>query len=234
MKFDPPLQTARLIRRYKRFLADVQLPSGHETTLHCPNTGSMRGCAEPGSRVWYSDSANPKRKYPCSWELVEVQGRYLACINTQRANGLVEEALLAGILPELAGYPRLRREVGYGRENSRIDLLLEGDSERCFVEVKNVTLLEDDGIGYFPDAVTVRGAKHLRELVAAVASGDRAALVFCVAHTGICEVRPADHLDPAYGQALRAAVKAGVELYALGAHIDPVGIALQQRLPVVI
>lgn len=234
MLFEPPLQPARLVRRYKRFMADVVLENGDEITLHCPNTGSMRACAEPGSRVWFSDSGNPKRKYRCTWELVEVSGRYLACINTQRANKLVETALQAGMLPALAGFDRVRREVRYGEENSRIDLLLESQQRRCYVEVKNVTLLEAEGVGCFPDAVTARGTKHLRELTAMVAAGDRAALVFCVAHTGIREVRPADHIDPTYGRALREAMEAGVEVYALGAEISPQQISLQHRLPLVL
>jgi len=234
MKFDPPLQMARLTRRYQRFLADVVAADGAALTLHCPNTGSMRACAEPGSRVWFSDSGNPKRKYPCTWELVEVADRYLACINTQRANRLVEEALRGGLVASLAGYPELRREVRYGSERSRIDLLLQRDGERCFVEVKNVTLLEADGVGAFPDAVTLRGIKHLRELQQMVAQGDRAVLIFCVAHTGIQSVRPADHVDPAYGRALRAAVAAGVEVVALGADIDAHQIALTRQLPVLL
>jgi len=234
MQFDPPLQVARLVRRYQRFLADVVCSDGTPLTVHCPNTGSMRACAEPGSRVWYRDSGNPQRKYPCTWELVEVQGRFLACINTQRANGLVEAALHAGTVPSLRGYTRLQREVRYGAENSRIDLLLHFAAQRCYVEVKNVTLLEEDGIGAFPDAVTQRGAKHLRELQQMVREGQRAVLVFCVAHTGIQAVRPADHIDPGYGRALREAVAAGVEVVALGAEITPQAMALRGPLPVLL
>ncbi|HEY5717539.1 MAG TPA: DNA/RNA nuclease SfsA [Motiliproteus sp.] len=233
MLFDPPLLSARLLRRYKRFLADVVCADGREMTLHCPNTGSMRACAEPDSRVWYSVSNNPKRKYPATWELVEVEGTYLACINTQRANRLVEDALEAGLVPSLRGYRALRREVRYGSENSRIDLLLEYDDQLCYVEVKNVTLLEADNQGAFPDAPTQRGSKHLRELQQMVGQGQRAVLVFCVAHTGIWAVRPADHIDPAYGQALREAVAAGVEVVALGAEISPAGMVLNRRLPLI-
>ena len=164
MKFDPPLQTATLIKRYKRFMADVELSNGEVLTLHCPNTGSMKNCAEPGSQVWFSDSGNPKRKYPHTWELVSVEGNFVAGINTNRANALVKEALENNVVPALSGYDELRSEVKYGEENSRIDLLLERGDERCYVEVKNVTLGMGDGLGMFPDAVSARGTKHLREL----------------------------------------------------------------------
>ncbi|RDE18050.1 DNA/RNA nuclease SfsA [Motiliproteus coralliicola] len=235
MKYEQPLQPARLLKRYKRFLADVELADGTLMTLHCPNTGSMRNCAEPGSRVWYRDSLNPKRKYPCTWELVEVEDKYLASVNTARANGLVEEAILNGWIAELQGYPQLRREVRYGEENSRIDLLLSQQPQGrpdCYVEVKQVTLLQEEGVGRFPDAVTERGRKHLRELEQMVAQGHRAVLLFCVPHTGIEAVEPADQIDPAYGQALRQAQQAGVELLAYQAEISPERIELVRQLPV--
>ncbi|WP_207061381.1 DNA/RNA nuclease SfsA [Motiliproteus sp. SC1-56] len=232
MKFEFPLQEARLERRYKRFLADVVCPDGRRLTLHCPNTGSMRNCCDPGSRVWFWDSGNPKRKYPCTWELVEVEGRYLGCVNTGRANALVEEAITEGRVAELQGYPQIRREVRYGEENSRIDLLLEGEGPTCYVEVKNVTLLRAGGEGAFPDAVSARGSKHLRELMAMVAAGYRAVLFYCVAHTGIERVVPADDLDPGYGEVLRQAAAAGVEVIAYGADITPEAISLVRPLPV--
>ncbi len=238
MKFQQRLQQGRLIRRYKRFMADIECQDGRRLTLHCPNTGSMKNCNDPGSRVWFWDSENPKRKYPCSWELVEVEGRYLACVNTGRANALVSEAIVNGVVSELGGYSSLRPEVQYGEERSRIDLLLEGDQGRCYVEVKNVTLLREQGVGAFPDAVSARGSKHLRELTKVVEAGDRAVLLFCVAHTGIEVVVPADDLDPVYGQTLRQAVAAGVEVYAYGAGIetdtDPASIALTHALPVLL
>jgi len=183
MKFDPPLESAELLRRHKRFMADVYLPWDEKATLHCPNTGSMKGCCTLGSQVWYSDSQNPKRKYPLTWEIVEVDGGFLVGINTHRANALVREGIESGLITELQGYDRIRREVRYGEgeQRSRIDLLLEREGERCFVEVKNLTLGQEDGLGLFPDAVTVRGTKHLRELMAVKAAGDRAVLFFCVA-----------------------------------------------------
>jgi len=227
------MQSGRLIKRYKRFLADIELENGRELTVHCPNTGSMKNCADPGSAVWIQDSGNLKRKYPFGWELVQVEGRFWACINTGRANALIREGIETGVISELQGYESLRQEVKYGDENSRIDLLLEDQNKPCcYVEIKNVTLLENNGIGAFPDAVTARGAKHLRELMLMVEQGHRAVLMFCVAHTGIERVRPADHIDPEYGQLLREAVSAGVEVYAYGARITPEEVTISRPLPV--
>ncbi len=225
----------RLIKRYKRFLADIELAHGRQLTVHCPNTGSMKRCAEPGSRVWIQDSGNLKRKYPFGWELVEVDGCFWACINTGRANGLIREGIETGVIAPLQGYTSLRPEVKYGDENSRIDLLLQADGKAdCYVEIKNVTLLEHAGLGCFPDAVTSRGAKHLRELMLMVEQGHRAVLMFCVAHTGIERVRPADHIDPEYGQLLRDAEAAGVEIYAYGARITPDEVTISHPLPVLL
>lgn len=222
----------RLVKRYKRFLADIVLQDGREITAHCPNTGSMKNCADPDSRVWVLDSGNPKRKYPFGWELVEVEGRYLACINTGRANKLIAEAIANDVIVQLRGYTSCRQEVKYG-ENSRIDLLLEDDVKgRAWVEIKNVTLLEENNNGSFPDAVTKRGAKHLQELMNMVAQGDRAVMLFCVPHTGIQEVRPADHIDPEYGRLLRQAKASGVEVLAYGAEISPDHIEIKHELPV--
>lgn len=221
MKLEYPLQTARLLKRYKRFMADVELPNGQQLTLHCANTGSMKNCRDEGCRVWFWDSQNPKRKYPHSWELVEVEQQFIACVNTGRANYLVKEAVEQGVIVPLAGYQELRTEVRYGDENSRIDLLLSNPDQQCYVEVKNVTLLRENGEGAFPDAVSTRGSKHLRELALMVRQGHRAVLLFCVAHTGINYVVPADDIDPNYGQALRDAVAAGVEVYAYKAKIQP-------------
>ncbi|HIG36753.1 MAG TPA: DNA/RNA nuclease SfsA [Oceanospirillaceae bacterium] len=234
MDFSLPLQEATLQLRYKRFLADVVCHAGTDLTLHCPNTGSMKNCAQPGSRIWYWDSANTKRKYPCTWELVEVENQHLACINTQRANGLVVEAINNGVIQELQGYDQLQTEVKYGQENSRIDILLthKGPVPRCYVEVKNVTLMAEDGLGLFPDAVTERGRKHLRELVAMVDQGYRAVLVYCVAHTGIDRVAPAWSIDPAYADSLIWAMQSGVEVLAYGADINLTSMSLVRRLPV--
>ncbi|WP_020683584.1 DNA/RNA nuclease SfsA [Marinobacterium rhizophilum] len=225
----------RLVRRYKRFLADVELPDGRCVTVHCPNTGSMRNCAEPGSRVWLTDSANPKRKYPLGWELVEVEGRHLASVNTGRANSLVREAIEQGQIEPLAGYRSIRQEVPYGAERSRIDLLLsEGVAADAWVEIKNVTLLESNGWGSFPDAVTLRGQKHLRELMLLAQQDVRAVLLFCVPHGGIERVRPADDIDPAYGRLLRQARDCGVELLAWGATPTTQELVLNRRLEVVL
>ncbi len=232
MRFDTPLLGGTLVRRYKRFLADVVLDDGRQVTAHTPNTGSMRGCAEPGSRVWLSDSGNPKRRYPLTWELVEAAPGVRVGVHTGRANGLVEEAIATGVLRELGGYGRIRREVRYGREGSRIDLLLEDHPRRpeCHVEVKNVTLVED-GAALFPDAVSARGTKHLRELMEVVAAGGRAVLVFCVQRSDARVTRPADAIDPLYGRTLRRAVQAGVEVFAAQADPTPEEITLSRLLP---
>jgi sugar fermentation stimulation protein A len=231
MKFDPPLMQGTLIKRYKRFLADVALADGSEFTLHCPNTGSMKNCNQPGSRVWYSDSGNPKRKYRHTWEMVSVEGDAIAGINTGRANALVKEAIERALIPTLCGYDRLRTEVKYGEENSRIDLLLEYADKNCYVEVKNLTLGEGQQ-GYFPDAVTERGRKHLRELMSMVQQGHRAVLFFCVQHNGVKVAKPADHIDPEYGKVLREASRVGVEIMAWQCQMSEQEIKITHQLPV--
>lgn len=218
------LLPAVLLARYKRFLADVRLPDGSEITIHCPNTGSMKNCLLPGSPCWYSVSESKTRKYPQTLEVVSTPGGHLAGINTARTNELVDSALRAGAIHELRGYGAIQREVVYGEEKSRIDFLLSGhpqDGRCCYLEVKNVTLMEAEGRGYFPDAVSARGSKHLRELMLMVQQGHRAVLLFCVQHTGIKQVSPADHIDPIYGATLRAAMAAGVEVLAYGVDIEP-------------
>jgi len=241
VKYPEPLVEGRLIRRYKRFLADVRLPDGEEVTAHCPNTGSMLGCQPDNARVWLSRSDNPKRKLKYTWELVETSPGVLACVNTARPNAQARHAIETGVVSELSGYGSVRSEVRYGEEKSRIDLLLSGHASKpdAWVEVKNVTLAEG-GQGYFPDAVTERGQKHLRELMAQVSKGDRAVLFFLVNHTGIEEVRPADHIDARYGQLLRQAREAGVEVLAYraalaGADGNPTGrLDLTGALPVIL
>lgn len=238
MKFVPPLQEATLIRRYKRFLADVEFVDGSIRTLHCPNTGSMLNCAEPGSRVWFSDSGNSARKYPCTWELVEVANRYKVGINTARANALVREALEAGRIAPLREYQNWQSEVPYGAERSRIDFLLSDNSAAgpalCYVEVKSVTLGMEQGVGAFPDARTERGQKHLRELMEMKAQGHRAVLLFCVQHQGIDRVRPADEIDPHYGLLLRDAYALGVEVLAYRAEISEEEISLGRAIPILL
>jgi len=208
------LQNATLLKRYKRFLADIELPGGEQTTIHCANTGAMTGCADPGNTVWYSQSDNLKRKYPFSWELSQTKAQDIICVNTIRANQLVEEALLAGKISELADYRELKREVKYGSENSKIDFFLSSPGKAdTYIEVKSVTLL-DQGQGYFPDAVTTRGQKHLRELTELAQTGKRAVLFFAVLHSGIDSVKAASHIDPLYGKLLTEAINAGVEVLA--------------------
>ena len=233
MKFLLPLQQAILGQRYKRFLADVHTYDGTPLTLHCPNTGSMKNCAVPNSRVWFWDSANEKRKYPCTWELVEIDRQFLACINTHRANGLVLEAINNATITPLQGYGKLETEVKYGQENSRIDIFLSQHEclPECYVEVKNVTLMTSQGQGLFPDAVTQRGRKHLRELVHMVTQGYRAVLVYCVAHTGITQVSPAWDLDPGYAETLAWAIEQGVEVMAYGASISLTEMSLVRVVP---
>ncbi|MFM2482150.1 DNA/RNA nuclease SfsA [Celerinatantimonas sp. YJH-8] len=213
MKFTPELVPGILIRRYKRFLADIQMPDGTVITAHCANTGAMTGCAEPGWKVWLRDSQNPKRKCRYSWELVENSQGDRICINTSRANEVVAEAIEADQISKLTGYESLSREVRYGQENSRIDLLLQHpDRADCYIEVKSVTLLGESGIGRFPDAKTLRGQKHLRELMAVAHKGQRAVLLFAVMHSGIQRVSIAQHIDPNYAKLLEQALEAGVEI----------------------
>lgn len=233
MEFASPLIEGRLIRRYKRFLADVDI-DGSMVTAHCPNTGSMLGCAEPGSRVWLSRSTSAARKYPLTWELVELDRRTLVGIHTGRSNRLVEEAIVNGIIGELAGFPAMRREVRYGVEGSRIDLLLTAaDGCRCYVEVKNVTAAVENGIALFPDAVSTRGTKHLREMIEMVKAGHRAVICFCAQRCDVREVRPADAIDPEYGAMLRKALAVGVQAIAYRADISLDAIVLRGRIPVV-
>ncbi len=232
MIFTPPFEQGKLLRRYKRFLADVQLDDGSEITIHCPNTGSMRNCLFPGEPVWFSTSDNPKRKYAHTWEQAASDEGHIIGINTGRANALAAEAIEAGVISELTGYDSLRREVKYGSENSRIDLLLESeDKPACYIEVKSCTLLEQ-GQGYFPDAVTTRGQKHLRELMEMVKQGHRAVLLFVVQHTGITTVAAARHIDPEYAELLTQAHQAGVEILAYSCELSPSAAKLIKSCPV--
>jgi sugar fermentation stimulation protein A len=236
MQFNPPLESATLIKRYKRFLTDIQLPDGSERTIHCANTGAMTGCATPGNTVWYSTSDNAKRKYPNSWEISEKDKGHRICVNTARANQLAVEAIENKTIVELLGYNALRTEVKYGSENSRIDILLE-DNEKppCYIEVKSVTLLDEQetstkGQGFFPDAVTTRGQKHLRELTEMVESGNRAVLLFTVLHSGIEKVSAAHHIDAKYSLLLKQAQDAGVEVLCYKAELSNTQIQLKQAV----
>jgi sugar fermentation stimulation protein A len=233
MKFAAPLVEGVLIKRYKRFLADVTLESGEVITAHTPNTGSMSGCCEPGSPVWLLHHDNPKRKYAHSWELVQNKNGIKIGINTSLANKLVQEAIESGVAGELSGYQVIRREVKYGLENSRIDLLLEGHKNKpdCYVEVKNVTLCEQ-GKGMFPDAVSKRGTKHLRELMEMKRAGFRSVIFFCIQRQDVTSMSAATHIDPEYAETLQQAHRQGVEILAYRASPNPENIELRKQVPV--
>lgn len=229
MRYDRLLE-GRLLKRYKRFLADVELPGGEVITVHCPNTGAMTGCVEPGARVWLSTSQSKTRKYLHTWELIETSSG-MACIHSARANQVVYEAFADGRIPEFERYSDIRKEVKYGGD-SRADLLLTGGPEgRVFVEVKSVTLCRAGGRGAFPDAVSERGRKHLRALQAELSADTRAVLFFCVFHRGISNVSAAGDIDPRYRDALAEARAAGVEVLAWRADISPGGLQLAEPLP---
>ena len=231
MKFNTPLIEGRLVKRYKRFFADVELADGEIVTAHCPNTGAMAGIKDPGLPVWIDPSNNPKRKLKYTWEIVEVDGVMIGT-HPARANGLAEEAVLAGRIPELAGYESLRREVKYG-ENSRIDMLLETPGKpACWVEVKNVHWQRQPGLAEFPDGVTSRGAKHLNELAAQVDRGDRAVQLFIVQREDCTRLTTAADLDPVYDETIRAATKAGVEVLAYACSVSTAEITATKALRV--
>ncbi|HEC8346587.1 TPA: DNA/RNA nuclease SfsA [Providencia rettgeri] len=230
MEFNPCLKSATLIKRYKRFLADVTLPNGEEITIHCANTGAMTGCATPGDTIWYSTSDNPKRKYPYSWELTQTANGDFICINTLRANQLVAQALAEKHILELSEYSVIKPEMKYGSENSRIDFFLSNSElPDCFIEVKSVTLLEN-GHGFFPDAVTLRGQKHLRELSQIAKEGKRAILLFVALHTGIHVASAAAHIDKKYAQLLEEARQSGVEVLCYQADITVQQMALGKQI----
>lgn len=230
MQYPSPLQPATLIKRYKRFLTDVILENGEKVTIHCANTGAMTGCGDPGDTIWYSTSDNPKRKYSRSWELTEKANGDMICINTMRANQLAKEAITSAAIAQLTGYEHLTTEVKYGDENSRIDILLDDPKlGKCYIEVKSASLLEND-CGYFPDTVSVRGQKHLRELMAVKKSGHRAVLLFVVQHTGIKTLKPAKHLDRDYSDLVKQAINQGVEVFAYASTIETDKISLVEQI----
>jgi sugar fermentation stimulation protein A len=227
MRFPAPLVPATLIRRYKRFLADVVLASGETVTVHCANPGSMIGLDTPGARVWLSKSSNPSRKLAHSWELIEVDfggGAELVGINTIHPNALAAEAIASGAIAELAGYGSVRREVKYGK-NSRVDFLLEHPARPpCYLEIKNVHLMREPGLAEFPDAVTKRGAKHLDELGVMAAAGARAVMLFLIQIGSAQRFKLARDIDPTYGKAFDAARAAGIEVFAYRCGINREGI----------
>ncbi len=232
MRFPTPLIPARLIRRYKRFLADVVLEDGTEGIAHCPNPGSMMGLAEPGMRLWLEPNDDPKKKLRYSWKLVELPDDHLAGIDTAVPNRVVKEALLAGRAPALAAYKTVRPEVPYGKA-SRIDFLLtEPGLPDAYVEVKNVHLRRDGDWAEFPDCVTTRGAKHLGELSDMVAAGHRAVMLYLVQRTDCARFRLAGDLDPGYARAFDTARAAGVEMQCFGTRIDRQGVTFGPALPI--
>lgn len=233
MEFPTPLVPARLIRRYKRFLADVLLEDdGREVTAHCPNPGAMLGLADPGMRVWLEPNDDPKKKLKFGWRLVELEGDHLAGIDTAVPNRVVREALLARAVPEIGQYADVRAEVPYG-EKSRVDFLLTGDGPDIYVEVKNVHLRRTDDLAEFPDCVTARGARHLDELSGMVAQGHRAVMLYLVQRTDCARFALARDLDPAYGQAFDRARDAGVEVVCVDTVISTRGVSLGKAIDVV-
>ncbi len=234
MHYLPALRSAILIKRYKRFLADVLTPAGEIFTLHCANTGAMTGCGQPGDRIWYSTHHLSRRKYPHSWELTETASGALICVNTQRANALFKEMHQQHPLPQLRHYSQITREVRLPASGSRIDFLLEAPGEiPCYLEVKSVTLCES-GHGYFPDSPTLRGQKHLQALSDLVKAGKRAILFFAVLHSDICCVSPALYIDPIYTNLLLAAIDTGVEVIACKAKFSSDIITLGEQIPFIL
>ena len=232
MRFDLPLEQVTFLRRYKRFLADVQRADGSELTVHCPNSGAMTTCAEAGRPAIISDSGNPKRKLRHTLEMVHMGDAWVG-VNTANPNRAVDGFIEADLIPELSGYTDRRREVKYGREGrSRIDILLEDETRgRCWVEIKNTTLRSGEHAA-FPDAVTARGLKHLEELIEVVEAGDRGVIFFFIGREDCLRMRPADEIDPAYGRALRRAVDSGVEALAYRMSFSLEGVELLARAPV--
>lgn len=231
MHFETPLQAATLVKRYKRFLADVVTDEGREITVHCPNSGSMRGCSTPGSKVMLSTSVNPKRKYPQTLEMVQ-EGNTWIGVNTMLTNKIVAEAILEGRIKELQKIDNLTREVKTSK-SSRLDLLLERGGEKIYVEIKNCSLVED-GWAMFPDAVTTRGTKHLNELASLVEQGYQGIIFFCIQRMDADRFKPAAHIDPVYAETLAEVLKKGVQILAYRAELSPEQIIVQNSIPCVI
>ena len=231
MRFQTPLVSAVLIRRYKRFLADARLADGREITAHCANPGSMMGLADPGCKIWLEPNDDPKKKLDYGWRLVEHPDGHFTGVDTSIPNRALKSALQNNEIPELAAYTGVRPEVKYA-QNSRIDFLLSADgTPDLYLEVKSVTLSRNAGLAEFPDSVTARGAKHLRDLELMISQGHRAMMLYLVQRTDAQKVTLAQDIDPKYAQAFDAAGKAGVEVIAYGCNITPSGIDIAQRLP---
>ena len=231
MQFHPPLQAATLIKRYKRFLADVKTDEGIEFTVHCPNSGSMRGCSTPGSRVLLSTSPNPNRKYPQTLEMIR-EGSTWVGVNTMLTNAIVAEAIADGRVKELQGIDTITREVKIS-QSSRLDLLLEKEGEKIYVEIKNCSLVEE-GWAMFPDAVTTRGTKHLHELAKLAKEGHQAIIFFCVQRTDADHFRPAAHIDPLYARTLAEVAGKDDRILVYQAEVHPHSIQIRKSLPCVL
>ena len=228
MIFQRKLVHGKLIKRYKRFLADVKLDDGTEVAAHCTNSGSMKSCLENGAEVYLAPVNDPKRKTKFTWEMIKINGDWVG-INTGNPNKLAFEAISAGTIPELAGYSTVKREVKFG--DSRFDVFAENESEKCFIEVKNVTMKEGK-YALFPDAVTIRGQKHLKTLMEVKAEGMRAVMLYIIQRSDVEIFAPATEIDPVYAQALKIAINAGVEVIAMQAKVTPDKITLVKRIPV--
>ncbi|MDF1838859.1 MAG: DNA/RNA nuclease SfsA [Planctomycetota bacterium] len=230
MQIEQPTVQGRLIKRYKRFLADVDMDGGETLTAHCPNTGSMKGCLEAGAKVVLRDSQNPARKLQYTLQTIEVDGTWVN-VDTGLPEALAFEAIQAGLIPSLTGYEKARREVKYGK-NSRIDVLLEDEEKgRCYVEVKNTTLV-DGKLAMFPDAVTERGRKHLYELASMVEEGHRAVMLYIISRDDVNSFSPAEDIDPAYTESLREVTSKGVEVLAYSTRVEPDSFNLHKALKV--
>lgn len=231
MKFAKPLLKGKLIKRYKRFLADVELQNGDITTVHCANSGGLHGVTSPGLTVWLSESVNPARKLKYTWEMVEVDGTVVG-VNTSWPNALVEEAIQQQVITELRDYRHLKREVKYGA-SSRLDILLQdpvkGD---CFVEIKNVHMCREPLVAEFPDGVTARGTKHLSEMISVVQEGKRAVMLYVIQRQDCQNLKFAADIDPVYAQTALKAKEQGVEFYAYYCDVNPDGIIIKSPLPV--
>jgi len=228
----PELVSGTLVKRYKRFLADVKLDGGETVTAHCPNTGSMRGCSEPGRKVYLSASDNPRRKLNYTWELMEMPTTLIG-INTQIPNKLVQHSVMEGLVDELSGYTMVRPEVK-SSDHTRLDLLFSRDGgEECWVEVKNCTLVEN-GLARFPDAVTIRGQKHLAELERLVSSGKRGVIFFLIQRMDAVSFSPAADIDPDYAKALKQAVRSGVEVVVRDTLLDTAMISMGKSIPMIL
>lgn len=234
MRFNKALRRVVLQKRYQRFLADVTLDDGSELTAHCPNTGAMTGCAEPGFHAWLSDSENPKRKYRYTLEYTENSLGQRICVNTQHANTIAGEALAAGHVSGLNDLAQLVKEKRYGLQNSRIDwFATDATGRSCFIEVKSVTLAQEDGLGCFPDTVSVRAHKHIQELQHVVAEGHRGIVLYVAMHEGIERVQAASHIDATYGELCQEAKRAGVEFFAIKAQLAEDEIRFAKEIPVI-